>query len=62
MITVCIGLNLAQMELRAATVRFFKRFPNARVSTLHGFTDKEMEQVVYFIMYPRGKRCLISDG
>jgi hypothetical protein len=54
---VYIGLHLAQMELRIATAKFFQAYPNAQVSTL---MDDDMEQVVYFLMYPKSKRCLIQ--
>jgi cytochrome P450 len=57
---VCIGLHLAQVELRVATAAFFRKYPNAKVSTLDGFTDDDMEQIVYFLMYPKNKRCLIQ--
>jgi len=60
--TVCIGLHLAQMELRIATAKFFLAYPNAKVSTLQGFTDEEMDQVIYFLMYPKNKRCLIQGS
>jgi hypothetical protein len=59
-VTVCIGLHLAQMELRIATAKFFRAFPNAKVSTLEGFSDDDMEQMIYFLMYPKNKRCLIQ--
>jgi cytochrome P450 len=58
--TVCIGLHLALVELRIATAKFFRAYPNARVSNLHGFTDDDMEQVIFFLMYPKNKRCLIQ--
>jgi hypothetical protein len=48
------------MELRIATAAFFRTYPNAKVSSLDGFGDNDMEQVIYFLMYPRGKRCLIE--
>ncbi|KAF2821094.1 cytochrome protein [Ophiobolus disseminans] len=57
---VCIGLHLALMELRIATTKLFRMHPNARVSTLRGFCDDDMEQVIYFLMYPKNKRCLIQ--
>ena len=59
-VTVCIGLHLAQMELRIAASKFFRAFPNAEVSTLEGFSNNDMEQVIYFLMYPKNKRCLIQ--
>ncbi|KAF2648710.1 putative cytochrome P450 [Lophiostoma macrostomum CBS 122681] len=55
----CIGIHLAEMELRRGAAHFFRTFPRARVSTAEGFSDADMRQVIYFLMYPRGKRCLI---
>lgn len=57
---ICLGLHLAQMELRVATAGFFRAYPNAKVSTLEDFSDEDMEQVVYFLMYPKNNRCLIQ--
>ncbi|KAI1389176.1 putative cytochrome P450 [Hypoxylon trugodes] len=57
---ICIGLHLAKMELRLATARFFTRFPNSTVSTLDGFTDKDMEPWSFFLMSPKNNRCLIN--
>ncbi|KAJ3488820.1 hypothetical protein NLG97_g6126 [Lecanicillium saksenae] len=57
---VCIGQHLAQTELRMATARFFLTFPNARVSTREGMSDDDMVQTSYFIMSPKGHRCLID--
>ncbi|KAF2712854.1 cytochrome protein [Pleomassaria siparia CBS 279.74] len=56
----CIGVHLAYMELRFATARFFRAFPNANISSLEGFSDEDMEQVIYFLMFPKNKRCLIQ--
>ncbi|KAJ6788177.1 hypothetical protein PWT90_05183 [Aphanocladium album] len=57
---VCMGQHLAQTELRMATARFFLAFPNARVSTREGMSDDDMIQTSYFIMSPKGHRCLIE--
>ncbi|KAF2875576.1 cytochrome protein [Massariosphaeria phaeospora] len=57
---ICIGLHLAQMELRLATAKFFRTFPNARVSDKDGFSDDDMEQVIYFLMFPKKKYCPIQ--
>jgi cytochrome P450 len=57
---VCLGLNLAKMELRKATALFFRTFPNAKMSNLEGFSDDDMEQTIYFLMFPKNKRCLIQ--
>jgi hypothetical protein len=48
------------MELRIATAEFFRTYPDAQVSTSEGFSDEDMEQVIYFLMYPKKKRCLIQ--
>jgi hypothetical protein len=60
MFTVCLGLHLAQMELRIATARFFRAFPQARLSTKDGFCESEMDQKIYFLMFPKNKRCLMQ--
>lgn len=48
------------MELRLATARFFLQYPDAQVSGADGMSDADMEQVSFFIAFPRGKRCLIQ--
>ncbi|ROW00029.1 hypothetical protein VPNG_08373 [Cytospora leucostoma] len=57
---VCIGAHLAELEMRLATVLFFRTFPNAQVSTREGMSDDDMVQVPFFLAPPRGKRCLIE--
>ncbi|TPX16172.1 uncharacterized protein E0L32_004167 [Thyridium curvatum] len=57
---ICIGLHLARMELRLGTALFFLRFPNARVSTKEGMSDGDMETILYFLMAPKGNRCLLE--
>ncbi|KAJ0119083.1 hypothetical protein J7T55_013318 [Diaporthe amygdali] len=57
---ICLGLHLARMELRLGTAHFFRTFPNAKVSTLEGMSDDDMEQVTYFLAPPKNKRCLIE--
>ncbi|KAI2465630.1 putative cytochrome P450 [Annulohypoxylon bovei var. microspora] len=57
---ICLGLHLAKMELRLATARFFTRFPNAKVSQLEGFTDDDMDPILFFLMQPKNQRCLIE--
>ncbi|KKK17042.1 hypothetical protein AOCH_004422 [Aspergillus ochraceoroseus] len=56
----CIGLHLARMELRLATAYFFHAFPTARVSTRENMSDSDMDQTLYFLMSPKGKRCLLE--
>ncbi|KJZ71230.1 hypothetical protein HIM_09373 [Hirsutella minnesotensis 3608] len=59
---VCIGLHLAEIEIRLATARFFLTFPQATVSSLEGMSDKDMEPTIYFLQIPRGGRCLIQSS
>ncbi|KAI1746395.1 cytochrome P450 [Xylaria scruposa] len=56
----CIGLNLARMELRLCAALFFKEFPTARLSSMHGMSDLDMEPQVNFLLVPKGHRCLIE--
>ncbi|KAL4862630.1 cytochrome P450 [Aspergillus spectabilis] len=58
-VRTCLGAHLAKMELRLATARFFKQFPEAKLD--EKMDMKEMEQVAYFLLAPRGKRCLIRE-
>lgn len=57
---VCLGIHLAGMELRLATALFFRAFPLARVSTREGMCDDDMEMASFFLMVPRGHRCLVE--
>ncbi|KAL9081228.1 MAG: hypothetical protein Q9157_000203 [Trypethelium eluteriae] len=57
---ICIGLNLAQMELRIATAHFFRSFPNAKVTRAENFGEEDMDPMIYFLLIPKGKRCLIQ--
>lgn len=53
-------MHLARMELRLATARFFLAFPNATISELEGMSDEDMQQMMYFLQAPKGKRCLVK--
>ncbi|KAH9889690.1 cytochrome P450 [Xylariomycetidae sp. FL2044] len=57
---VCIGRHLAKIELRLGVARFFTTYPNASISNLEGFDDRDMEQKQYFLASPKGKRCCIK--
>lgn len=57
---VCIGMHLARLELRLCTARFFRAFPDAKVSTLEGMCDSDMDPLLYFLAIPKSKRCLIA--
>ncbi|CAG7939869.1 unnamed protein product [Penicillium salamii] len=54
----CLGVHLARMELRLATALFFRAFPKATIDPSMDASD--MDQVAYFLLSPRGKRCLIN--
>ncbi|KAJ5976705.1 hypothetical protein N7501_000047 [Penicillium viridicatum] len=57
---ICIGLHLARMELRLGSVLFFREFPNAQRSDKEGMSTKDMEMQSFFLMAPKGHRCLIE--
>ncbi|KAI1747030.1 cytochrome P450 [Xylaria castorea] len=57
---ICIGLHLARTEIRLGTARFFKAFPNARMSTREGMSDEDMVPKTYFLSTPQGHRCLME--
>ena len=58
--TACVGTNLAHMELRLGAARFFRKFPNAKVSLKEGMADDDMRQEAWVFMSPVGHRCLID--
>jgi cytochrome P450 len=55
-----LGVHLARMELRLTTARFFTTFPNAKLSSLEGFKEAEMDPDMFFLLTPSGHRCLIE--
>ncbi len=57
---VCLGLHLAYMELRCGAARFFRTFPEAKVSDVDGRTEDAMRPKIYLIVSPKGKKCLIE--
>ena len=57
---VCLGQHLAEIELRLATALFFRAFPTANVSVLEGMSDGDMDSHIFFLLSPKGKRCLIG--
>ncbi|KFG86111.1 putative cytochrome P450 [Metarhizium anisopliae] len=59
---ICIGLHLAYIELRLAAARFFQEFPTAYISEREGMSDDDMSESVYFLMSPKGQRCLIEKA
>lgn len=55
-------MHLARLEIRLAAARFFHRFPNVEISSLEGMSDDDMEAQWYFVLTPKGKRCLIQQA
>jgi hypothetical protein len=58
---ICIGMHLGQMELRLATAHFFRRIIRPKVSSKEGFIDDDMYQHMYFLVSPKGHRCMIDS-
>ncbi|KAI0908007.1 cytochrome P450 [Ustulina deusta] len=56
----CIGMHLAYIELRMGLAYFFRTFPNSRMSSLEGMTNRDMKQALHFISSPQNHRCLIE--
>ncbi|PYH98412.1 cytochrome P450 [Aspergillus ellipticus CBS 707.79] len=57
---LCIGNSLALMEIRLATARFLRRFPDVHLSRRDGMRDEDLAQEQYLIMAPRGHRLLVE--
>lgn len=53
---ICIGIQLAKMELLHGTFAFFKACPNAVAIS----TEADMAPVDYFLMKPKAQECLIT--
>ncbi|PLB47795.1 cytochrome P450 [Aspergillus steynii IBT 23096] len=57
---ICLGIHLARMELRLATALFFRAFPSVRMSRGEGMSDDDMKMVSFFLLSPKGHRCLVE--
>ncbi|KXL46389.1 hypothetical protein M433DRAFT_165487 [Acidomyces richmondensis BFW] len=58
---ICIGMHLAQMELRHALANFYRTFNcGMKPSRAHGFSEADMVPMFYFLTPPKGKRCLLQ--
>lgn len=53
-------MHLARIELRLGAAFFFRAFPNARISAKEGMSEDDMKQKIFFLMAPKGHRCLIE--
>jgi cytochrome P450 len=56
----CIGMHLAYMELRLATVEFFRVCKGARLAP--SATPQRMEMEHFFAGAPKGHKCEILLG
>lgn len=54
----CIGLHLARMEIRLATVLLFKKCPELRLDG--NMEDSMMEMQHFFLAGPVGKHCNVT--
>lgn len=55
---ICLGINLAWMELRLAAAEFFRECKGARVGP--ATTDESMRMQNYFLVAPAGHKCEIT--
>ncbi|OJD30513.1 cytochrome p450 [Diplodia corticola] len=53
----CIGMHIAEMELRCAVATFFSRYPKARLAP--GTTDESMVPEYFFIINPSAHECRV---
>lgn len=53
-------MHLARIELRKGAALFFHNFPNSRLTSKEGFSDQDMESVMFFLMSPKGHRLLVE--
>lgn len=53
----CLGIHLANMELRCATTLFFRQLKGARLGPT---TNDDMQPVNYFVITPKGHKCDIT--
>lgn len=54
-------MHLAYMELRHGAAKFFLKFPHAVVSRKEGMDEEEMVPDIFFLLGPKGHRCLIES-
>ncbi|KAL0257725.1 hypothetical protein SLS55_006888 [Diplodia seriata] len=53
----CIGINIAEMEMRLAVAVFFSRYPKARLAP--ATTDESMRPTQFFIINPTAGECRV---
>lgn len=53
-------MHFAQVEMRRALVDFYRTFPRGVEPAFEeGFSVDEMEQESFFLVRPKGRRCLL---
>ena len=58
---VCIGMHLAQLELRHSLANFYRAFEfGVKPAAVEGFSEADMKPLSHFLIPPRGKRCLVT--
>jgi len=50
-------MHLAYMELRLASAEFFRQCKGAKLAP--ETTDESMEMVNFFLVTPRGRKCMV---
>lgn len=55
---MCLGINLAYLELRLGLALFFRECKGARLSTT--MSPGDMIPDHFFVSSPRGRRCLVT--
>lgn len=53
---MCIGLHLATMEIGLVTAKFFRDCADIKVLTV----DKDMEFENFFLIAPKGHKCVLA--
>ena len=50
------------LEMRHAITEFYRTFTTGvKLSTADGFSEDDMQQVVWFLGNPKGGRCLVES-
>lgn len=57
---MCLGINLAYLELRLGLALFFRECRGARLS--ENMSSDDMLPDHFFVSSPKGRRCLIRLG
>ena len=56
---ICLGIHLANMEIRHGLAEFFRECRDIELSKLT--TPESMEIENYFLIQPKSRRCLIES-